>query len=171
MKTEDLIAETIAMMALIDRTEEVGDCFLWTGSTSGGNPTYTPHGKTCTLVRRAMFELAGGVLKPRVPLITTCGEKLCIHPEHIKPSSTKEIGKLAAKRGGWKGKDRAAKIATAKRTSCAKLTLDDAREIRLSSETGPVLAARYGVNRSLITGIKAGTRWRDYSSPWAGLMP
>lgn len=169
---EDLIADTLAMMALIDRTEELADCLLWTGSTtSGGHPTYKPFGCKCTLVRRDVFRLGGGVLNPNVPLITTCGEKLCINVAHIKPSTPKKIGQAAAARGAWKNKDRSAKIAAAKRSQAsAKLTIEIARDIRLSTESGPVLSKRHGVHLSVINGIKAGNRWKDYSSPWAGLM-
>ncbi len=166
-----LIDTTLAMMALIDRTDELADCHLWRGSTSGGHPTYTPPGGDCTLVRRAMYQLAGGRLQYRVPIDVSCDEPLCINPAHMLRSSTRKIGQKAAARGGWKTKARAAKIAATKRTGPqAKLTIEQAREIRLSAETGPVLAARYGVNRAVITGIRAGTRWRDYSNPFAGLM-
>ena len=48
--------------------------------------------------------------------------------------------------------------------------MEQVREIRLSEDSGPVLAERYGVNRSLIGGIRRGTAWRDYSNPFAGLM-
>lgn len=168
---QTLIDTTLAMMALIERTDEVADCHLWNGSTSNGLPTYKPFDKPCTLVRRAMYQLAGGQLKRRVPIDASCNERLCINPEHLHQSSTRKIGQKAAARGAWRTKSRAAKIASAKRASPqAKLTIEDARVIRLSLDSGPALAARYGVNRAVITGIKAGTRWRDYSNPFAGLM-
>jgi len=170
MSADDLARQMLEMMKLLDRTEEVADCLLWTGcTTKQGYPTYKPFGEPCSLVRRVMFELNGGVLEPRVPVVTTCGEKLCIHPGHLKQSTTKAVAHAAAKRGAFSSRARAAKIAASKRKT-AKLTLEDARAIRLSTETGPTLAALYGVDRSLITGIKAGTRWREYSSVWGGLM-
>ena len=42
--------------------------------------------------------------------------------------------------------------------------------IRASTETERVLAAEYGVNRSVIGGIRRGDRWKDYASPFAGLL-
>ena len=168
--TRVLVAETLELMQLVERTEEFGDCHLWVGSTTEqGYPTYKPFGCNCKLVRRAVFALNGGVLEPRVPIITTCGEKLCINPAHLKASTVSAVGIEAGKRGAWKTKSRCAKISASKRKG-AKLTIEIAREIRMSSESGPVLATRYGVDRSLINGIKAGTRWRDYSNPFAGLM-
>jgi hypothetical protein len=169
--TRVLVVETLELMKLVERTEEYADCHLWTGSTtSQGYPTYKAYGCGCTLVRRAVFVLNGGVLNPRVPVEMTCGEKLCINPAHMKASTCSAIGKKAGARGAWSGKARAAKIAAAKRAKHAKLNIELAREIRLSDEPTQVLVARHGVDRSLINGIRAGTRWKDYSSPFAGLM-
>ena len=58
------------------------------------------------------------------------------------------------------------------RRSLDGLTIEQAREIRMSDESGPVLALRYGVDKSLINGIKAGRNWKEYSNtnPFAGLM-
>lgn len=169
---QTLIADTLAMMRLIERTDELADCHLWRGSTSAsGHPTYKPEGQPCTLVRRAMYQLAGGQLQHRVPIAVSCDERLCINPAHLHASSFSKIAKKAAARGAWRTRARAAKIANTKRASPgAKLTIELAREIRLSSESGPLLAARHGVHRAVIAGIKAGTRWRDYSNPFAGLM-
>lgn len=163
-------ADTLHMMALIERTEEYGDCLLWTGAVGSGtgHPIYKPYGQPCTLVRRAMYQLNGGELIPRKPIDTTCGEKRCINPAHLVQSTTSKIAKRAAKRGAFSGIVRASKIAESRRGKM-KLTMEQAREIRSSTESGPVLALRYGVNRSLITGIKAGRAWKEYGGHWAGL--
>ena len=88
------------------------------------------------------------------------------HEQHARDAAQR-----AAKKGAWKGKARAAKIASTRRANInKKLDMDKAREIRMSTESGPVLAARYGVNKSLINGIKRGTAWKDYSNPFAALM-
>lgn len=157
--------ETILeMMRILDSTEEYGDCILWTGATGeGGYPIIKVHGHGCKLVRRAMFELNGGELLPRVPIRTTCDERTCVNPDHLKQSTVAEIAKHAAKRGAWSSKVRAQKIAASKRAK-GKLTLEQAREIRMSEESGPKLSARYGVNKSLINGIKNGRAWKEYSS-------
>ena len=166
----DLIDQTLEMMRLLDSTEEYADCILWTGATTKqGYPIYKQYGRGCTLVRRKVFELTGGVLVPRQPVETMCGERLCINPAHLNATTVSGIAKRAAARGAWSGKARASKIAASKRGK-GKLTMDDARVIRLSDESGPVLAARYGVNRSLVNGIKRGKSWKDYSNPVAGLM-
>ena len=52
----------------------------------------------------------------------------------------------------------------------AKLDESKAQEIRLSSESGPVLAEKFGVSKSWINRIKRGEVWRVLSSPWQGLL-
>jgi len=171
MKTSEFETTLLHWMRILDSTEEVADCHLWTGATTGqGYPQYKPFGKCCALVRRAAFELNGGTLKDRMPIVTTCGEKLCINPKHLAESTPSKVGQKAAKNGAWKGLARSSKIASAKRAKNAKLTIDQAREIRQSTEPTKTIAQRLGVNPSVINGIKAGTRWRDYSNPYLGLM-
>lgn len=168
--TKRLIADTLEIMSILGRTEELADCLLWTGATGDtGHPIYKPYACPCTLVRRAMFRLAGGNLLPRKPIDSHCNERLCVNPAHLFQSTSSKIAIKAAKRGAFSSKARSAKIAAAKRAK-GKLTLEQAREIRMSSESGPVLALRYGVNRSLINNIKAGRAWKDYANPFAGLM-
>lgn len=167
---KEQIAQTLEMMHLLSSTEEYADCILWTGATTrAGYPIFKPHGCGCTLVRRRVFEMTTGPLETRVPIATTCGERLCIEPTHLKKTTTSAIAAKAGARGAWSSKVRGAKIAAAKRAK-GKLNMEIARTIRMSTETGPILSARYGVDRSLINNIKRGLCWKDYTSPFAGLM-
>ncbi len=167
--------ETILeMMRILDSTEEVGDCLIWQGADNGeGRPHYTPHlpglGK---LVHRAMFKLNGGKVGIGQPLGCRCREKMCVNPDHYFPSSYKDCHKKAAKEGVYSSPVKSAKIANTKRAKHAKLTIEIAREIRMSDESGAVWAKRLGVDPSVPNGIKAGTRWKEYSgsNPFAGLM-
>lgn len=152
-----------------DRTVEEGDCWVWRGSTTGqGYPTMKPPGCGCSMVRRVAIELTGVNLKPRQPVVTTCGERLCVNPAHLKPSTTAAVAKAAAARGAFSTPLRGARIAAAKREK-GKLSMDIARDIRVSTDSSRALAELYGVHQSLISRVRAGISWRDYSNPFAGL--
>jgi hypothetical protein len=169
--TSVLVAETLELMRILDSTiEEATNCIIWTGATTKtGHPIIKKHGGPCCLVRREVYRLCVGELVFRKPLITKCGHRGCINPKHILRSTTKDIARLAAKHGAWKTLARAAKIAATKRLK-GKLTMAKANEIRMSSESGPALARRYGVDRSLIIGIKNGKNWKDHLNPYGSLM-
>lgn len=160
---------TITIQEIKDRTDEVGECWIWKQGTTNGYPQLKVPGRTCKLVRRLVVELDGRPAEVRQPVITTCGDPMCVNPAHLRQSSTSEVGKRTAAAGGWKGKARGSKIAAKKRAT-GKLTMEIAREIRMSVESGPVLSARYGVDKSLVNRIKRGHAWKDYTNPFGGLM-
>lgn len=167
--------ETILeMMRILDSTEEVGDCLIWQKSDNGdGRPHYKPGfpglGK---LVHRAVFKLSGGKVGYGQPLACRCNERMCVNPDHYYPSNYKQCAAIASKRGAYINPAKWAKIAKTKRERNAKLTIEIARVIRLSDESGPVWAERLGVDPSVPNGIKAGTRWKEYpnSNPFAALI-
>lgn len=172
-RREALVAETLLMMHIIDSAEEVGDCWIWQlATTPQGYPIMKIAGHGCCHVRRVVATLAGHRLAPRQPVEACCEERGCVKPQHMAPSSIRAIAKKAGQHGAFSSLARRAKIAAARRRAPGvKLTIDIAREIRLSEESGPVLAARYGIDKSLVNSIKRGEAWREYqSTPFSGLM-
>jgi hypothetical protein len=121
-------------------------------------------------VRRLLRELETGRPQPNGHYSNTCGNPLCVNPDHTL----------------WRGQDAHMRAMAKKRrvsdvtasklrnyrvdTGQAKLSESKAQEIRLSDETGQVLAERYGVSKSWINRIKRGEVWRVLSSPFAGLF-
>jgi hypothetical protein len=155
------------------RCIECGDCHEWQGSatkspTGTMYPSVRVNGKA-KMVRRIVYEATHGSIRAKHAIRTTCGNDLCVNGAHLATNTTSQIATIAARAGKFSGFARSAKIANSKRARDAKLTQEIATEIRFSEETGPVLAARYGVNRSLVVRIKAGKAWRDYSNPFMGL--
>ena len=173
-RIDTLVKESMLMMRVVMNIEDDGECWMWTGALNQQGhpiihlrqPVYGHSG--CLTVRRYVFLLTNGFLLPRQPIVCKFGEKRCVNPDHMRQSSISEIGKAAAKNGAWQGLDRAIKISRAKRAT-SKLDAEKAMEIRCSDEPGPVLASRYGVDKSLVSSIRRGVIWRDYSSPFAGL--
>lgn len=153
-----------------NRCDEVGDCWLWKqGTTSGGYPIMKVYGCGCQLVRRLSATLAGKPPAPRQPVDTICDERLCVNPEHMKPTTVSAIAKKAADKGAFSSASRGARIAASRRSGKVKLTDDQVAEIRASTEPETKLGAMYGVNRSYIGRIRRGTDRKDYSNPFAGL--
>lgn len=166
------MSKEITLKEIHDRCDEVGDCWIWKNSVSnGGYPTMKRHGGPCLYVRRVVATLKGDEPKPRQPVITTCDVRLCCNPEHVKTSTTKKVARAAAKRGAFSSLSRRMKVAAAKRASpSAKLTMQKATEIRQSTKTGNELAKEYGVNLSVIKGIRQNRMWVDFGGPFAGLF-
>lgn len=166
------MSNPITLAEIESRCDEVGDCWIWRDATSqAGYPIMKRAGGPCLLVRRVVAELKGDAPAPRQPVVTTCREKGCCNPAHVHTSTTQKVAKAAAKRGAFSSLSRRMKVAAAKRASpSAKLDMDKAREIRLSTKTGKDLAQEYGVNVSVIKGIRQNKMWVDFHSPFAGLL-
>lgn len=156
------------------RTIEEGDCWLWQGYKANGTPQVSSprperKGKMYS-VRRLMRELDSGRQTPDGHYVTTCDNPACVNPEHVKFMSDRHhLARIASitRHGSSKSmKLRKFKIAS----GIAKLSEEIAHEIRLSDESGPVLAERYGVNRSLISKVRRGDAWRPLSNPFGGLF-
>lgn len=164
--TRKLTTHTID--TLMARTTEVGDCMEWQGYSTNNVPQVFHDGKIYA-VRRLILLLSGKVLKPGDHASCRCGNRLCVKPEHIVHRNRTQHASAMGKSPVRKELQRSAKLADFAREHRAKLTMEIAREIRCSSESGQVLADRFGVHRSLVSRIRRGQMWRDFSSPFAGL--
>jgi hypothetical protein len=100
-------------------------------------------------------------------LTTTCGNKSCIHPDHLRVVAKKSVFKIST--ANYKSPIRSAKLSAYARANRAKLNIEQAREIRLSDKTHRELALEYGVNKNTIRNIKAGITWKETGNLWRGL--
>lgn len=125
-------------------------------------------GKTI-LVRRAVWQDEYGKIEPGKIIRMTCETPKCIYPGHMVMTTHQRLAKQMGALGKMSGPVRSAKIAAVKRAKYAKLTHEDVREIRASNETGRAMAKRFQVSEEHISAILLNKRWREFSSPWAGL--
>lgn len=152
------------------KTVEEGDCWLWTGPTHEGRARVSHEGRL-VYARRLMQQLAGKSVQGVVT--TTCDNPLCLNPDHLATISRAAHQKrmTAASNTGTVLALKSAKVAQTKRQTTAKLTLEQARAIRVSDDSTRVLSERYGVNRRLVYRIRMGLSWREHgNNPFAGLM-
>ena len=154
------------------RTVEEGECWIWTGCVAGHGYPLANLRKLQdrpVLVRRIAAALAGRAPDAGQPVRMKCRCKQCVNPAHATPSSTKEIGRMAAKRGAWKGIARAAKISAA-RLKTSTIDADAVTAVKMAERgTLQSVCEQYGVAYSTAKAIRSGRIRRDYSSPWAGM--
>ena len=150
---------------LATKTMEDGDCLIWTGRASkkvGGQPK---HGSL--IMRRAVWVVTRGPLEPGDLVTVTCENSRCLC--HLAKTNKSEVSKKAQNQPHVRALKRIKSAAWA-RANVAKLDMDKARTIRLSDEDDHTLAARYGVDHSLISAVRCNRAWVEtMANPFAGL--
>lgn len=153
-----------------DQADDARDCREWAGAhTTNGHPTVR-HGGKQVLARRLAYELAIGPVRTRHVLTPRCGNRSCINPAHQVQRSNRQHLQAMATAPRTSEFARRAKIAAHQRDKAAKLTPAMVAEILTSTEPQRTLAAQYGVNKTMISRIRTGRAWRDYTSPFAGVV-
>lgn len=153
------------------RCIEEGDCMIWQGAlTDQGYPLMKFNGKS-TSVRRVVMTLDGRIPKSGQPVACSCNEKRCVAKEHLSRSTFSKISQKVADSGLYASKARCAKVAEVNRNrKDTRLSIEIARDIRTSEESGQVLADQYGVGRNRISAIRRGEIWKEYgATPFEGL--
>ena len=144
---------------------EDGDCLIWDRYCDGGVMPVIGVKSKPRPVRRVMFEIAKGAVRDGFEVVHTCGTPRCVAVEHLDQIAKGERRRrLAANRNVRQPASQVRYM----RENHSKLTMEIAREIRASDETGVVLAARYGVTHQLVSLVRRGQSWAE-PSPWAGL--
>lgn len=162
-KTKALIDELPRALRnlLLTRTEEEGECLIWTGMTCAaftpvprchydytGAPT-----KASRSLRRTIAEAMAGKPLGKKVASCICGTPLCVHPGHIGVMTRKAAMQRASTAGKIKG------AATTARNRLSglrrrKLTDDQIRQILArSDESQSRLALEFGVCRATIGNI------------------
>lgn len=153
----------IGLLDLLARTESDGECLDWTGYAAGGTePQWRVQGQFW-LVRRLMWTLTRGPIRPKHQVAVSCGSDRCVHPDHLVSRTRSAV---------MTGKPKALKhrigIALARRRA-SMLTPELVREVRGSAEPGNVIERRLGLQKGYASRIRRETVWKNYSSPFAGL--
>ena len=150
--------------------EEECGCWRWIGATQNcKTPMMRWDGKVSS-VRRFVLTERGTHLKGYLAG-TTCGNPLCVRPDHIVRTTRRQVSIQAAESMGAESRIwRRMNIAHAARLR-GKLTMEIANAIREDDRPQRSIARDYGVTQHTIQSIKAGLIWREYAShPFAGLM-
>lgn len=160
-------------MTLIEQIQkhvvEDGDCWNWTGAlqSCGTVPTMN-YKRKIGAVRRFILLEQGVDLSKRLATYT-CGNPMCVNPEHVAPATRRSVQRRTTEElGHQQSLLRRKKLADNARRR-AKLSPELARQVREADGTQDEIAARFGVSQATVSVIKRGVTWKDYSNPFAGL--
>lgn len=156
------------------RVIEEGECWNWTGAlqTCGSTPTMKYNG-TVMAVRRAIM-LERGVPMGKGRATYTCGNPMCVNPEHVGVRSIAAIQKrtianLSAAQELIRGHNIA--HALRKNKKHTRLSMEIAREIRAAEGTHLEIAKRYALDPADVSAIKRRRIWKEYvRNPLTGEM-
>jgi hypothetical protein len=115
-------------------------CWVWLRSRDKlGYARMSMPGRSGALAHVVFWEREHGAVPAGTELDHLCRNSSCVNPDHLEPVTHAE---------------------NVRRGRRAKLTPDDVRAIRVSSETERALATQYGVHHSAIGNIRRGKRWK-----------
>ena len=145
-------------------------CWHWKLAIRQGAPTVHVHMKDGTTSvmrgrRAANFLATGSVLKEGQVAFAKlkCRSRDCVNPDHTQTGDRHALG--AYLRASGRSKLGAHAIASlveaARKRKDVKLSIEKAREIRLSADTQVALAKKYGVPQSRIYEIRSGKAWKE----------
>lgn len=146
-------------------------CQIWQGATCSGHPCIrVKEGEKwfTRLVRKVLWEHHEGTLRTDCLVTASCGDSLCISDEH----------RVAVNRSVHYTKKRVSTPLTAlqkqkraefRRAHYAKLTPEQVQEIFVSTEPTRAVGAKYGIDKSMVSRIRAGKAWKTYTGLWSGL--
>jgi hypothetical protein len=131
-------------------------CWLWCGTTNGRYPQLKikkknvyAHRLSCESVYGPLGELSA---------LHKCDNTFCVNPDHLYPGTQKQNVEDCRSRGRLSG---GAKIPQkGSERPLAKLTENEALEIKNSNEKGIVLARKFGISPGIVSQIRSGKRWK-----------
>jgi hypothetical protein len=128
-------------------------------------------GKKNFSVRRALRdELTGRKVRSDHIVTTTCRTFGCCNPDHLAEITISERNRRMARDGLYADPVRCSRIAEKHRALRSTLTRDAVKDIRMSDETASVTAQRHGISKSSVNRIRAHIAWKEYVTPFRGLM-
>jgi len=150
------------------RCIEEGDCLLWQGYCAPKGVPQMSDGETRRSIsaRRWLYQQMVGRVPDGKQVCVTCGNRLCLAREHMKPLTQREKMNLAASRGACSRPDATVNRTLAKRRR-AKLTAEQVRSIRRRIASGEAywrIASDVGVCTAHIGQIAVNKRWREVTA-------
>lgn len=115
-------------------------CWVWQRCISGGYGRLPARGRTSYLAHRYFYEEHVGPIPDGMQLDHLCRNRACVNPDHLEPVTNLE---------------------NQRRGSKPKLTVEDVRAIRASTEPYAQIAERFGIGTSNVCAVRLRRTWRD----------
>lgn len=132
---------------------EKGDgCWLWLGSCDSMGYGHIKIGGRLTKAHRFSWELANGPIPSGLHALHRCDVRRCVRPSHLFIGTHAE--NMADRSAKGRGADQKGEA-----NGSAKLTHEQAREIRAASGRHQEIATRFGISPSAVSKIKLGKLW------------
>lgn len=142
------------LMALID-VKKPNECWLWRGYVNHGGYGQLREGgggSRMVLAHRVSWSLHN---KKRVPtgklILHSCDTPRCCNPKHLSPGTHRQNTAQMVARG---------RHVQGTAMLHSKLTANDVCAIRADTRVQRVIAAEYGVNQTVISGIRRRETWK-----------
>lgn len=153
------------------KTIEEGDCWLWQGALNQGVPVVRHAGQIINVRRFIAQHLQGKAVQGKLAS-TTCRNPQCCAPDHVDLITRKQLQIRTTKQTRHQSRpSRNEKLAAQARARSSVLNHEAVAAIRSSDRPGRELAEQYGVALSTVQHARNYRSWKDYRSPFAGLMP
>lgn len=147
----DLDKVTFRFMAKVVKRDN--GCWYWSGMKRGKYGLVRIGGRRIA-AHRASYQLFVGEISGGLLVCHTCDNPICVNPDHLFLGTYLDNYQDMIEKGREVYGDR-----RGSKNSLAKLTEDDVREIRDSSETQVKIGKRFGVSQSVISEIRSRKLW------------
>lgn len=140
-----------------EQVDNVGGplCWEWRGASGKGPQSPKNYGQASYDGRQygthtLAFMFSRGPIPDGLCVLHSCDNRWCVRPDHLF---------LGTKGDNYRDSSAKGRHCAGERHGMAKLTWRDVDEIRVSVESGPVLAARYGVEKGTISRVRLLKTW------------
>lgn len=132
------------------------NCWIWTGGKNNTGYGSLGHRKRSLLAHRVAYEIHHGVTLPSTTAVChTCDNRVCVNPAHLWLGTLGDNNWDRHKKGRSRGGSMRGQV-----NPMAKLTEDDVRNIRQSTEPLLTVAKRFGISFQTVSNIRLRKTWR-----------